>query len=122
MGTVTIDHVQLIVAIVIAMFGSSGFWLWIMKRMESKDVRNKLLLGLAHDRIVYLGMQYIDQGYITQDEHENLYMYLYQPYLELGGNGGAKRVIDEVNKLPICSNKPLKKEKKDVSSSIEPCV
>lgn len=29
-----------------------------------------MLIGLAHDRIVYLGMSYIDRGWITQDEYE----------------------------------------------------
>ena len=33
----------------------------------------KMLIGLAHDRIIYLGMAYIERGYITQDEYENLY-------------------------------------------------
>ena len=60
-----------------------------------------MLIGLAHDRILYLGMQYIERGYITQDEYENLYEYLYKPYEKLGGNGSAKRVMTEVNKLPI---------------------
>ena len=29
-----------------------------------------MLIGLAHDRIIYLGMTYIERGYITQDEYE----------------------------------------------------
>ena len=60
-----------------------------------------MLIGLAHDRIMYLGMGYIERGWITQDEYENLYEYLYKPYEKMGGNGSAKRVMDEVNKLPI---------------------
>lgn len=39
-----------------------------------------MLVGLAHDRIMYLGMQYVDRGYVTQDEYENLRAYLYDPY------------------------------------------
>ena len=60
-----------------------------------------MLVGLAHDRIVYIGIQYIERGYITRDEYENLHDYLYVPYSKLGGNGSAKRVMDEVDKLPI---------------------
>ena len=60
-----------------------------------------MLKGLGHDRIMFLGMSYIDRGYITQDEYENLYQYLYRPYEKLGGNGSAKRVMQEVDKLPI---------------------
>jgi hypothetical protein len=50
---------------------------------------------------MYLGMRYIDRGWITQDEYENLNTYLYEPYKKLGGNGSALRVMQEVNKLPI---------------------
>lgn len=63
-----------------------------------------MLIGLAHDRIMYLGMSYIDQGYVTQDEYENLRVYLYElyePYERMGGNGSAKRIMQEVDKLPI---------------------
>lgn len=58
-------------------------------------------VGLAHDRIIYLGMAYIERGYITQDEYENLYEYLYKPYEKLGGNGSAKRIMTEVDQLAI---------------------
>ena len=45
-----------------------------------------MLVGLAHDRIIHLGMVYVTRGYITQDEYENLNDYLYQPYEKMGGN------------------------------------
>ena len=69
-----------------------------------------MLIGLAHDRIVYLGMGYVERGYITQDEYENLYEYLYKPYERLGGNGSAKRIMIEVNKLPIHKSTYVKQE------------
>lgn len=69
----------------------------------------RMLVGLAHDRILFLGMQYIDRGYITSDEYENLYEYLYQPYEKMGGNGSAKRIMQEVNKLPIHSQQAEKR-------------
>ena len=68
---------------------------------EQKDVKTEMLIGLAHDRIMYLGMSYIDRGYVTQDEYENLRVYLYEPYERMGGNGSAKRIMQEVDKLPI---------------------
>ena len=71
------------------------------KRSKADEAERKLLVGLAHDRIIHLGMVYIDRGYITQDEYENLQVYLYEPYAEMGGNGSAKRVMEEVRKLPI---------------------
>ena len=92
---------QMIVTIICAVLASGGFWAY----MQSVDTKNnsqaQMLLGLGHDRIVYLGMKYIERGNITKDEYENLYEYLYKPYSALGGNGSAKKVMEEVNKLPI---------------------
>lgn len=94
---------EFVATIVCACFTSSGIWALIQKKFSSKDAESKMLIGLAHDRIVYLGMRYIERGYITEDEYENLYDYLYKPYEALGGNGSAKRVMSEVNKLDIRS-------------------
>lgn len=93
--------IQMLVTVLCAVIASSGFWTCVTKRSEKKDVKTRMLVGLAHDRIMYLGMQYIERGFITRDEYENLHEYLYKPYEEMGGNGSAKRVMQEVNKLPI---------------------
>jgi hypothetical protein len=94
-----------IVAIVLAIFASSGFWTFVIAvlqhRWSKKSTENRLLLGLAQDRIVHLGKTYIKRGDITNDEFETLHDALYLPYREMGGNGVAKRVMDEVEKLPI---------------------
>lgn len=87
--------------IVLAMLASNGLWALIGKRREKNNVERKMLVGLAHDRIIHLGMVYVTRGYVTQDEYENLNDYLYQPYEKMGGNGSAKRVMEEVRKLPI---------------------
>lgn len=92
---------QIIITIVSSVLASSAFWAFVTKRLDKKDVRNKMLVGLAHDRIMYLGLIYIERGWITQDEYENLHDYLYVPYEKMGGNGSAKRVMEEVDKLPI---------------------
>lgn len=91
-----------------SVLASSGFWAFMQEWSKRKAAKNKqntmetqMLIGLAHDRIIYLGMVYVERGYITQDEYENLYEYLYKPYERLGGNGSAKRIMIEVNKLPI---------------------
>lgn len=97
----TIGYIELIVTIVCSVVASSGFWAFLQNRKEKKDVRTKMLIGLGHDRIMSLGMTYINRGYITKDEYENLHDYLYKPYDEMGGNGSAKRVMEEVNRLPI---------------------
>lgn len=95
------EWIQMMITVVCAVVTSSGLWAYLSKRSEKKDVRNEMLIGLAHDRILYLGMTYIERGYITQDEYENLVQYLYEPYKKLGGNGSATRVIAEVNKLEL---------------------
>lgn len=84
-----------------SVIASSGLWAFIQRLTEKKDVKTQMLIGLGHDRIVFLGMSYIDRGWITQDEYENLHDYLYKPYQKLGGNGSAKRIMEEVDKLEI---------------------
>ena len=93
--------VQIAVPLVAAVLTSSGLWAVVAKRVDKGDAERRMLVGLAHDRIVHLGMVYVDRGYITQDEYENLNDYLYTPYEKMGGNGSAKRVMEEVRKLPI---------------------
>lgn len=80
----------------------------ITRNDKKKDTENKeltlqsdMLLGLGHDRIVYLGSKYLDRGFITKDEYENINDYLYKPYKALGGNGTAKKIMSEVEKLPL---------------------
>ena len=92
---------QMVVTIVCAVIASSGFWAFIQRKNENKDVKSQMLIGLAHDRIIFLGMKYIERGWISQDEYENLRDYLYKPYEKLGGNGSAQKVMIEINKLPI---------------------
>lgn len=100
------------VPLIVALLTSTALWgvvsKVILKRMEmtakrskADEAQRKMLVGLAHDRIIHLGMVYIERGCITQDEYENLQVYLYEPYEEMGGNGSARRVMEEVRKLPI---------------------
>lgn len=92
---------EVLLPIVLAVLASNGLWALIGKRRDKNDVERNMLVGLAHDRIIHLGMVYVTRGYVTQDEYENLNDYLYQPYEKMGGNGSAKRVMEEVRKLPI---------------------
>lgn len=93
-------------AIVVAALTSGGLWALVAKRADKNDAERKMLVGLAHDRIVHLGMVYVQRGHITQDEYENLNDYLYAPYEKMGGNGSAKRVMEEVRRLPIRKGEP----------------
>lgn len=89
------------VTILVTLLGSAGFWGYLEARRSKKSANTRLLVGIAHDRITYLGMKYVERGSITQDEYENLNDYLYEPYAAAGGNGSARRVMEEVKKLPL---------------------
>lgn len=54
----------------------------------------------AYDRIRYLGMVYIKQGSVREDELHNL-MEMHEAYQALGGDGFLDRVMEEVHKLRI---------------------
>ena len=99
------EIITLAVSVIIAVLASTGFWTFLQHRMDKKDVRTKMLIGLGHDRIMYLGMHFIDRGSITQSEYENLYEYLYKPYEQMGGNGSAKKVMEDVRKLPLVKDR-----------------
>lgn len=90
-----------ILTVVVTVLTSSAFLTAMQKHLDKKDIKTQMLIGLGHDRIVYLGMKYIERGYITKDEYENLNDYLYKPYKMMGGNGSAERIMKEVDKLPI---------------------
>ena len=93
--------IEIIIAVVGSVLASSGLWTFITKKAEKKDAKTKLLLGLAHDRIIFLGTKYIERGWITKDEYQDLNEYLYLPYVEMGGNGTAKKVMQAVDRLEL---------------------
>lgn len=92
---------EMVITVMCSILASSGLWAIILKRMEKKDAKTELLIGMAHDRIMFLGSSYLDRGYITRDEYENLHEYLYVPYTKAGGNGSAEHMMQLVDKLPL---------------------
>ena len=103
------NYVQIILTILGSVMASSGFWAYVNKKSDKSTCMTQMLIGLGHDRIVYLGMKYLERGdWITQDEYENIYEYLYKPYSKLGGNGSAERIMEDVKKrLRIVKQPPL---------------
>lgn len=95
------NWMELVITIFCSVLASSGLWAYLLRKDEKKDATKEMIVGLAHDRIVYLGITYIDRGYITNDEYENLRTYLYEPYERLGGNGSARKIMNLVDDLPI---------------------
>ena len=92
---------EMVITVVCSVIASSGFWTFLSKRRDNNNAEAKMLLGLGHVKIIETCEKYIVRGYIRQDEYDSLYNYLYLPYKELGGNGTAERMINEVKKLPI---------------------
>ena len=92
-------------AIIVAVFACSGFWTFltaiITKIFDKKSSKNLMIKGLGHDRIIALCEKYLAQGWLTSDEFENLHDYLFEPYVKMGGNGTAKKLMADVEKLPI---------------------
>lgn len=97
--------VQTLLTILCSVIASSGVWAVVLKLMDKKDVKTQMLIGLGHDRIMYLATSYINRGtWVTTEEYENLVDYLYKPYAAMGGNGSAKRLVDEIKKMDIKPN------------------
>lgn len=95
------EWLEMVVTIMCSVMASSGFWAYIQKKRDKNDAKTELLVGLAHDIIISKGMAYIERGWITQEEYENLNDYIFKPYEKNGGNGTAKKIMQEVNKLPM---------------------
>ena len=96
-----------------AILASSGFWSYVNSRRCKDTAERRLLKGLAHDRIIYLANQYLERGdWITNDEYENLYEYLFIPYTACNGNGTAEKLMTEVKaKLRIVRETPYSYQK-----------
>lgn len=106
--------VQTLLTIICTALASSGFWAYLQSKADkidkSKSEKDELdkamaemLVGLGHDRIVSLANGYIEKGSITLAEYHRI-SYLFKPYERLGGNGEAKKAMDEVEQLPIIKN------------------
>lgn len=100
------DLLQTFVTVVVSIGASTGFWTWFSNRNSKQSASTQLLMGLAHNEIIAAGMSYTARGYITKDEYEDFFKYLYEPYAKFGGNGLAERVMQEVSRLPIVGKTP----------------
>lgn len=95
---------EIILTIVAAMFASTGFWAFITHLIDNTKARKsserRALLGLLHDRIYSLANYYISEGQISTADYDN-FLFLYEPYAELHGNGTGKKLKEAVDKLKI---------------------
>ena len=93
-------HWDIIVALVAAIFGSTGFWSYVQNRSKKKSAEARLLMGIAYSEIIRRCEHYIKRGHIETDEYNELNKYLFTPYSEMGGNGTAQKLMNEVRSLP----------------------
>ena len=91
---------QIIITIFTSVLASSGLWAFLGSRLDRHTAEKEMLLGIGHMELVFYGMQYIERGWITQDEYDTL-QDLYKPYKKLGGNGSGTKIMNEVEKLPL---------------------
>jgi hypothetical protein len=77
-----------------------GIWAWARTRTQRNDSEDKLLLHVAKNQLVAQGREYLNRGYITMDEYEE-YESVYKVYSDLGGNGLARRIFEQVDDLPM---------------------
>ena len=66
-----------------------------------KETDRAILIGLAHRAIIEDCKYYIQRGWLTHEEYEDLHDRLYEPYRKSGGNGSGERLMNIVNTLPI---------------------
>jgi len=78
----------------------------IKKLQESQDknntnmlLQNEALMSIAQDRIVWLGEQYIKQGFIYTSDASSL-IRMANAYKALGGNDLVTETMEQVTKLP----------------------
>lgn len=102
METLVLPILTIVAGIVTSLITSQGLWAHLSAKWQKNSAESNLLRGLAHTRLMDLCEKYIDRGWITPEEYEDLVTYLYHPYLELGGNGTVKKMVDnEINRLPV---------------------
>lgn len=104
---------QMVITALVSALTSSGVMSLIIyliqrrdKRKEKEEANNsaqsRMLLGLGHDKILYLTDKYVRRGAITLKEKRNL-KFLADPYFDLGGNGDCKIGYDACEKLRVVS-------------------
>lgn len=102
-----------LVTALISAVTSSGFMSLVIYMLQRRDkkkekeevnqsAQSRMLLGLGHDKLVYLTDRYVQRGAITLKEKRNL-DFLYKPYNEMGGNGDCTIGYEACQRLDVVS-------------------
>lgn len=95
--------VQLVLTFVGSLTASGGLWAYVQHKDQNKSATSRLLMGIAYDTLVTKGMEFIERGWVTTDEFDEFEKFYFQPYKDLGGNGTAERIMNQVKSLPFSS-------------------
>ena len=81
---------------------SGLFSIWQMRKKKQDGVREGIKI-LLYDRIKFLGKKYIERGYVTTEELEDLTTMhdIYHDPEGLNGNGFLDALMNNVSKLPL---------------------
>lgn len=106
------DIHTIVIALITALTSSGvmSLVIYLLQRHDKKVERetandtaqSRMLLGLAHDKILHITDKFVRRGSITLKEKRNL-DFLYAPYAELGGNGDCKIGYEACQTLPVIS-------------------
>lgn len=89
--------------VITTLLSGPGIWAWAKTRTQRNNSEDRLLLQVAKNQLIRQGREYLKRGYITMDEYAE-YESEYKVYADLGGNGLARRVFEQVDDLPMMPN------------------
>lgn len=104
---------QMVITALLSALTSSGVMsliIYLIQRRDKKkeledlnqSAQSRMIIGLGHDKILYLTDKFVRRGSITLKEKRNL-EFLYEPYRDMGGNGDCKIGYDACQTLPVVS-------------------
>lgn len=81
---------------------SALFSLWQNRRKKADGVRDGVRM-ILYDRVKFLGKKYIERGYVTTEELEDITTMhdIYHDPEGLNGNGFLDALMNNVSKLPL---------------------
>lgn len=80
----------------------------LAKIAEKQDCMADGIMGLSHDKLVYMTDRITERGAITLKEQATLTS-IYEPYTKLNGNGDAKAGYKHVMNLKVVSDEEAKR-------------
>ena len=100
--------------VIVAVIGSNALFAFIQFLITRHDqkkntlskheqAQNDMIIGLGHDKLLYLTDKFVQRGGVTLKERRNL-DYIYKPYRAAGGNGDCQIGYEACEKLPTLSD------------------